>query len=169
MSIVLISPFSNMMRNGAQNAKNYPYWQELIVKLKKFAEINEIIQIGIGNEYRFEGVVHRFNQPLKEVEKLVRNVDVWISVDNFLPHLCNAQKVPTRGVVLFSRSDPAHFGYKHNINLLKDRKYLRPDQFIIWEQCPYVEDAYVDTQTVINAVFDIIKPKPPMMITGTTH
>ena len=168
MSIVLISPFSQQMTNGTQNAKNYPYWQQLITALKKFPEINEIIQIGVKNEYRFEGVAHRFNQPLKEVEKLARDADVWISVDNFFPHLCNAIKVPAKGVVLFSRSDPEHFGYKQYTNLLKDRKYLRPDQFLIWEKCPYVEDAYVDVQTVVNAVLDIIKPKPPMMVTGTT-
>jgi hypothetical protein len=168
MSIVLISPFSQRLRNGAQNPKNYPYWQEVITKLRKLPEVTEIWQIGVGNEYRFEGATHKFNLSLALVEQMAHQADVWISVDNFLPHLCNAQGVKGKGIVLFSRSDPAHFGYPQNANLLKDRKYLRPDQFMIWELCDYDENAYVSADTVVNAVISALKPVIKPFYTGTT-
>jgi ADP-heptose:LPS heptosyltransferase len=157
---ILISPFSQKLRNGfQQNAKNYPHWQNLITALRATGVVKEIWQIGIANEYRFEGAIHKFNLPLDEVEKLARQCSVWISVDNFLPHLCNAQKVPTKGVVIFSKSDPKHYGYPQYINLLKDKKYLRADQFHIWENCDFSEEAFVDVETVKNAVLSLLKKK----------
>lgn len=157
---IVISPFSKPLRNGfQQNPKNYPHWQKLIVALRQTGKINEIWQLGVGNEYRFEGVIHKFNLSMAEVESLVRKASVWVSVDNFLPHLCNAQKVATKGIVIFSKSDPKHYGYPQYNNLLKDKKYLRPDQFFIWEQCDFDENAFVDVETVVKAVFDAVEKK----------
>ena len=117
-TIVLISPFSKPLRNFQQNAKNYPHMQTLITALKHNKDIDEIWQIGIKNEYRFEGAIHKFDLSLTEIEKLARQADLWISVDNFFPHLCYAQEVPTKGIVLFSKSDPNIFGYSKFTNTL---------------------------------------------------
>lgn len=156
--IVLFSPFSQKMRNNQQNAKNFPYWQELITLLKESGEVDEIWQIGIGNEYRFEGTTQKhFNKPFDEIASLAEAASVWVSVENFLPHLCNAYKVKTKGVVIFSKSDPKHYGYQQNTNILKDRKYLRNDQFLIWEQCDYQEDAFVTAKEVFDAIIKILK------------
>ena len=52
--------------------------------------------------------------------------------------------------MLFGQSDPLIFGHPENINLLKDRKYLREQQFWWWEQCEYKEDAFVRPEEVIK-------------------
>ena len=41
-----------------------------------------------------------------------------------------------------------------NKNLLKDRKYLRPLQFDIWEAAKVIDEAFVDAQTVVEAVLE---------------
>jgi hypothetical protein len=156
-NIVLFSPFSQKLRNGNQNPKNFPYWQELITEMKRSGKVDEIWQIGVGNEYRFEGVTQRFfDKPIKELVELANKASVWLSVENFFPHMCNAFSVTTKGIVIFSKSDPIHYGYPQNINLLKDRKYLRPDQFHIWEQCDYQEEAFVSAQKVLQEVLKIL-------------
>ena len=157
-NIVLFSPFSQKLRNGNQNAKNYPYWQDLISEMRQSGKIDEIWQVGVGNEYRFEGVTQRFfDKPLKEVAELASKSSVWLSVDNFFPHLCNTFNVATKGIVLFSKSDPVHFGYPQNLNLLKDRKYLRTDQFFIWEQCNFEEEAFASAKVVFGEIMKILE------------
>jgi hypothetical protein len=36
--------------------------------------------------------------------------------------------------VIWGISDPDIFGYDYNTNILKDRKYLRPDPFGTWKE-----------------------------------
>lgn len=142
--MILISPYSKKMRDGKENPKNYPYWKELIEKLSiKY----DIAQIGVSGEIPLVSSFH-FNLPLKEISALVNISDFWISVDNFLPHLAN--KLNKKGVVLWSQSDPLIFGYEQNVNILKDRKYLRKNQFNIWEQSVYDIEAYVSPVVIIE-------------------
>ena len=101
-------------RGNLQNAKSYPYWEEFLV-LAKEHEIKEI-----------KGILSE-----KEIIDLVNWCDIWITIDTFLPHLCAYNKLK-KGIVIWGKSDPLLFGYPQNINLLKDRKYLRPDQFTFW-------------------------------------
>jgi hypothetical protein len=157
-NIVLFSPFSQKLRNGNQNPKNFPYWQELITLLRQSGKVDEIWQLGVGNEYRFEGTTQKhFNKPFIEIVELANQSSVWLSVENFMPHLCNAYGVKTKGIVIFSKSDPVHYGYPQNLNLLKDRKYLRPDQFTIWEQCDFQEEAFVSAQVVFDEIMKILE------------
>ena len=138
--MIIISPYAKPLINGKQNPKNYPYWKELITFLKE-----PIIQIGVeGEEKLVEDF--RIGLPLKEIEKLVRDCTYWISVDNFLPHL--AHHIKKVGIVLWSVSDPKIFGYPENLNILKSRDNLRPDQFNYWEQCEYNENVYLSAQEV---------------------
>jgi hypothetical protein len=157
-NIVLFSPFSQKLRNGNQNPKNFPYWQDLITEMRQSGKVDEIWQIGVGNEYRFEGVTQRFfDKPIKEVAELASKASVWLSVDNFFPHLCNTFGVTTKGIVIFSKSDPNHYGYPQNNNLLKDRKYLRPDQFFIWEQCNFEEEAFLSAKVVFGEIMKVLE------------
>jgi hypothetical protein len=59
----------------------------------------------------------------------------------------------------FGQSDPNIFGYPGNINLLKDRSYLRPEQFLHWwhETVFYKEDAFVSAETVTETLFKVLK------------
>lgn len=140
--MIIISPYSKELRNGKNNPKNYPYWEELI------SLINEpIVQVGVEGEKQLVEDFRK-NLPLEELRKLIVECRTWISVDSFFQHLawdCNKS-----GIVLWGQSDPIIFGHSENINLLKDRSYLREKQFWWWEQCEYREDAFVKPAEVLK-------------------
>jgi ADP-heptose:LPS heptosyltransferase len=137
------------MRNGSKNnPKDYPRWKEVIKGLKEIGY--KVTQIGIAGEELLGEDEVMFNLPLKELSKLLKECHTWISVDNFFQHLAYLDK--KKGVVIFGQSDPNIFGHKQNINLLKDRKYLREKQFANWEQAEYRADVFVEPQEIINAV-----------------
>lgn len=151
--MILIFPYAKRLNNSCENPKNYPYWNELVSLLKKDYDI---IQVGLQNELKIQGISDfKFNLRLKEIENLIKECDFWISVDSFIQHLVNNMKEPKPGVVLWSLSNPEIFGYEYNLNILKDQKYLRPDQFGIWEQAVYNPDAYLDA----NIIYNLIKKK----------
>jgi ADP-heptose:LPS heptosyltransferase len=140
--MIIISPYSKALRNGKPNAKNYPYWKELI-KL-----INEpIIQVGIEGE---EQLVPDFkkNLSLKELETLLNECRTWISCDSFFQHFAWDKK--KYGIVLWSVSDPLIFGHTENINLLKDRKNLVSNQFLWWEDTEHDPDKFIQPEEVLK-------------------
>jgi ADP-heptose:LPS heptosyltransferase len=151
---ILISPFAQKLRNGKDNPKNFPYWPELVKLLRDGGF--EVIQIGAAKDTPIEGIAEfKQNLKLKEIANLIKECDVWISVDSFLQHL-NQYYTKKRGIVIFSQSDPKHFGYPLNNNLLKDKKYLREKQFWLWEQCEYNKDAFVSAEEVyINVLKEL--------------
>lgn len=140
--MIIISPFSKKLRNGGENPKNYPYWKELISLIDE-----PIIQVGVDGENQ---LVSDFRKNLKipQLIELIHECRTWISVDSFFQHL--AWDVGKPGIVLWGQSDPIIFGHPENINLLKDRKYLRENQFWWWEQCEYRSDAFVKPEEVIE-------------------
>lgn len=152
--MILIFPYAKRLNNSRENPKNYPYWNELVLLLKK--DYNEIIQVGLADELKIQGISDfKSNLTLKEIEKLIEKCEFWISVDSFVQHLVNNMEEQKSGVVLWSLSNPKIFGYDYNLNILKDSKYLRPDQYGIWEQAVYNIDAYLDA----NKIYNIIKEK----------
>lgn len=157
---ILISPYAQTLRDGKENPKNFPYWGELLTILTDYGF--DIVQIGSSKDKAidFDWPPHhdhignfefKQNLKLKEIANLIKECDIWISVDSFLQHL-NQCLVRKRGIVIFSQSDPRIFGYPTNNNLLKDRSYLRDKQFWLWEQCDYNKDAFVTADEVYNAV-----------------
>lgn len=151
--MILISPYAKKLRDKeGPNPKDYPYWDDVVSMLKP----NNIIQLGVAGERKVIGCAEvRKNLPFAQIRKLVEECKVWISVDNFLPHM--AHHIPKPGVVIWGRSDPNIFGYPENINLLKDRKYLKEDQFMIWEACPYSKEPFIDPKEVYAAVNSLIE------------
>jgi hypothetical protein len=140
---IIISPYAQKLRNGKTNPKNYPYWKELISEIKE-----PIIQVGVEGE---EQLVDDFrkNLLLSELKSLVLNeCRTWISVDSFFQHFC--WDIKKYGIVIFGQSDPLIFGHPENKNLLKDRKYLRKEQFWLWEQCDYNAEAFVYPKEVLR-------------------
>lgn len=152
---ILVSTHSRPMRNEKQHPKVYPYWQKFIDML--FIAGHEVVQIGRSGEQVYDHVKFYENLSMDEIENLVKEQDIWISVDNFFPHFCNAQKVKVKGFVIFSRSDPKIYGYFQNTNILKSREYLRPDQFHIWEQCEYDEGAFEKPEELYMIINNIKK------------
>lgn len=144
---ILIQPFARLLRNGKQNPKNYPYWKDLIKQLEQ--KNHEVYQVGVtGEEMITKNILFDLN--MKELVEKVKESDFFISIDSFLPHLAHFYN--KSGIVIFSQSDPAIFGYPHNINLLRDKKFLRPNQFSNWEDCTYSEAAFISTFYVMKAV-----------------
>ena len=148
--MILLQPHPAKTLNGLDNAKAYPYWKELL-KLYSDTIDEEIIQIGIEGE---EQLVDNFKVDLSldEINKLVVQCHYWISVDSFLQHLAYHHYKP--GVVIWSVSDPNIFGYPCNLNLLKDRKYLRKNQFNNWNLQSYVKEAFMQPVEIISLVYD---------------
>lgn len=142
--MIIISPFARPMRNDKMHPKNYPYWREVIENIDE-----DIVQIGIEGE---EQLVPDFRKNLRlyELSILVSQCNTWISVDSFFQHFCWDLNKP--GIVLFGQSDPNIFGHPENINLLKDRKYLREKQFWLWEQAEFNKDAFVGPEVVLEAL-----------------
>jgi len=87
---------------------------------------------------------------MEQLAELIRQCRTWISVDSFFQHY--AWDLGKRGIVLWGQSDPNVFGHPENINLLKDRKYLREKQFWLWEQTPYIKEAFVSPQEIIKCL-----------------
>jgi ADP-heptose:LPS heptosyltransferase len=145
---IVIFPFAKAMRESdKEHPKNYPWWPEVIAKLK--SQGHNVIQVGVKNEPQLTEDF-RQNLSLSELATLINEADTWIGVDSFGQHFC--WDIGKRGVVLFGQSDPNIFGHEENINLLKSRDYLRDQQFWLWEQAEFKPDAFVDPETVIQAV-----------------
>lgn len=151
MKTIILSPWSKRFDPIKENPKNYPHWTDLVSLLKQ--EGFRTIQIGRGDEAHIEGVDDWItDHSFSDLEPLVRDCSTWISVDNFFPHFCNCVDSSKWGIVLWSKSDPNLFGYKHNINLLKNKKYLRSNQFDVWFNESYNQEAFVRPQLVISAL-----------------
>ena len=147
---IIISPYSKKLRNtDNENPKNYPFWHDVVFLLKE--KDYKIIQIGIEGEERI-GNTDEFlvSLPFDELKEKLKDCFVWISVDNMINHLGAFIKKP--GICLFGFSDPRIYGYEQNVNLLKDRKYLRKDQFGLWESIEYNQEVFVEPQEVVEAV-----------------
>lgn len=142
--MIIIHPWARRLRNGKINPKNYPHWRELISRIDE-----PIIQIGVEGE---EQLVEDFrkNQPLKELSQLVNECKTWIAIDSFFQHFC--WDLEKSGIVLWGQSDPWIFGHRENINLLKDRKYLREKQFWWWEQTEYNVECFVKPDVILDAL-----------------
>lgn len=163
---ILISPYSAKLRNGQRNPKEYPYWSKLVQLLNK--EGYEVIQIGVTGEDRVEGI-GQFIQgwPFEKLRHLANDCATWIAVDNFFPHFAHCERLKP-GIVLFGQSDPKLFGYPENINLLRDRAYLRQFQYDTWEAATYRGDAFVYAENVMPHVYKLA-PLPPRELALTSH
>ncbi len=145
--MILIAPYSAVMRNGKKNPKNYPieYWKKLIELLSN----EEIIQIGVNGDEKLVSDC-RLGLHMSEIKKLIDKCELFVCVDTFLQHM--AHFYGKTGVVIFSQSDPKIFGYPENINLLKDERHLREKQFWMWEQCSYKGNSFINPQIVYESV-----------------
>lgn len=140
--MIIISPYAQKLRSGNENPKNYPYWEELINGIHE-----PIIQVGIEGEKQLVEDFRK-NLPISELRKLIGECRTWIGVDSFFQHL--AWDEGKKGIVLWGPSDPLIFGHPENINLLKDRKYLAPNQFLWWEQTEHQNERFVGPEEVLK-------------------
>jgi ADP-heptose:LPS heptosyltransferase len=83
---------------------------------------------------------------------MIDESDIVLSIDSFVPHLARYYKCKAKVVVLWGKSDPLIFGYSEHINLLKDRKYLKTQQFQWWKDEPYNPEVFVSPEEVFNVI-----------------
>lgn len=140
---IIIFPYAKTMRDGRPHPKNYPWWSELISMLEK--DGHEIIQVGLAHEKPLVSDF-RTNLSIPDLETLILGADTWIGVDSFGQHL--GWSLGRRGLAIFGPSDPLIFGHKENVNVLRDRKYLREQQFWWWEQTEFVEESFSPPEEV---------------------
>lgn len=131
--LVVYSRGVKPLRNGNRSAKDYLYWDVLLDVLRLKYELVEVV-----------------NEPIDELEKLLKSADYVICVDSFLQHFC--WSIGVKAIVLWGTSDPLIFGHEENINLLKNREYLRPNQFDTWEGDVYNPNAFVAPDEVIKTL-----------------
>jgi len=144
--MIIISPWaSKVNEDGSPNAKDFPYWTELLKMIKE-----PVVQIGLDGEQQLTKDFRK-DLTIGEIENLIIECRTWISVDTFLPHFCYPIGKP--GIVIWSVSDPNIFGYAQNINLLKDRKYLRKEQFSFWKGVVRNPEAFVSPEVVYRALY----------------
>ena len=124
---------------NVQNAKSYPFWTQLYILLKDH-EIREV-----------KGILTE-----KEIIEQIKWCDVWISIDSFIQHLVAYHKLK-RGIVLWGTSYPDIFGYSTNLNLLKDRGYLRPNPFLWWKAEAWNPEAFVAPEVVVEAIKSMVQ------------
>lgn len=147
---VLIAPYAATLPSGTRNPKNWPWFTELVAQLN--AEGHEVLQIGTANEAKVEGVAHFIQDwPLSKLAQLACSCDTWVSVDSFWPHYCHTHHLLS-GIVIWGQSDPRIWGHPENVNLIKDRKYLRQFQYAPWWDATYNEDAFVSLEIVLTAI-----------------
>lgn len=139
--MILIHPYSRPLNNGKENPKNYPFWSELLMHIDE-----PVIQIGKEGE---TPLVENFqaNLPIEQIKALIKECRTWIAVDSFFQHLCWSEGKP--GIVLWSVSNPDIFGHPENVNLLKDKSCLAPNQFLWWETVEYDENKFVRPEAVL--------------------
>ena len=144
--MILLHPYAQRLRTGLPNPKTPPvgWWEPIIASLEE-----PIVQIGVTGETPLVADF-RSDLPWADIAVLVRRCSFWLSADSFLPHLAAHESTP--GVVIWSVSDPLIFGYRRNLNLLKDRAHLRKSQFDIWESQAYAVDAFMEPRAVIASI-----------------
>jgi len=153
---VLLSCWSKPLRDGKHNAKNpsEEWWLKLISLLKEKGYT--VWQCGQGEEKKLATAdAHIWDKDLWKLGEDIEKCVAWVSPDNFMGHWALLQfKKP--GIVIWSQSDPDIFGHAANVNLLKDKKYLREKQFELWEAATWNADAFPTTEEVIIEVEKLV-------------
>ncbi len=140
--MIIISPFVKPLKDGKNNPKNYPYWETLIEMIDE-----PIVQVGVQGEKQLVSDFRK-NLSIGELRKLIQECRTWISCDSFFQHLAWDEK--KLGIVLWGPSDPLIFGHPENVNLLKDRSHLTPNQFLWWEATEHKNERFVKPKEVLE-------------------
>lgn len=138
----------------SQIPKNYPFWNSMIRLVKSELSRCNFIQFSKTPVDLIPAVDEvRIDLSLDEIKFEVNKLDLWISVDNFAPHLL----YPKKGIVIWGKSDPLIFGYKENKNILKNRKYLRENQFDFWYNEVIDLECWEEPEIIKNEILKELK------------
>ncbi len=146
---ILFAPFAakHPNFNGTGSPKNYPFSKELVSLI--IGAGHNLIQVGAEGE---EAMVSDFrtNLSFDGVGELISTCDTAICVDSYLQH--HMWFLNKKAIVLWGVSDPLIFGHSLHLNLLKDRSYLRPNQYDLYYQTDHKPEAFVSPTEVVEAL-----------------
>ncbi len=148
---LLFAPFAarGPSLGGKPSPKDYPNPKELCELLEKD---HEVIQMAGSDDPQVAKDVRR-NLPHAQVGELIKWSDTGVCVDSYLQHAFWERR--KKAIVLFGISDPIIFGHPENVNLLRDRKYLRPRQYDLYYTNEYCNEAFVTPEEVVKALSEI--------------
>lgn len=149
--MILYAPFAarSPSLNGNPSPKDYPHAKELAKLLEKD---HEVIQVG-GNGDGQLCEDFRKNLSFNDLGKLIFQSQIGISADSYLQHYY--WYLGKIAIALFGISDPLIFGHPENLNLLIDRRFLRPNQFDLYYTSDYKTEAFVRPQDVLRALCEL--------------
>lgn len=154
---LIVAPYSSKLNSELTNPKDYPFWNE-VISSPEIKNKFRISQVGCSGDRKLESIENFiFDKKFSDLCKIIEFCDIWISVDSYIPHI--ASYVKKKGIVIWSQSDPNIFGNKNNINLIKDRKYIRENQFEPWFSAKFIEEAFVSPEIVIDAILKLSESK----------
>lgn len=144
--MILYAPFAAKAPslNGSSSPKDYPFAKQLAALLSKD---NFVIQVGGSSDEQLTKDFRK-NLPFDKVSELIEECDTAVCVDSYLQHHC--WFLDKRAIVLWGISDPQIFGHEMHLNLLKDRKYLRANQFDLYYSNQHNPDAFVKPGEVME-------------------
>lgn len=160
--LILVSPWARNTTEGKPSPKNYSHWKDVVDGLSKAG--HELVQVSCSGEPDVQGTRRANDLPFGQIAELLKTCETWLAPDNFLPHL--AWTIGQPGVVIFGPSSPDIFGHPENINLLKDRRFLRVRQFGLWSQENPNPDAFVAPEIVISAAQLSIERRRKLITSG---
>lgn len=146
--MILFAPFAERQPwlNGSPSPKSYPWAKELATLLEKE---EHLVQVG-GDKDEQVCEDFRKNLSFRDLGKLIAESRTGICVDSYLSHFY--WYADRRAIVIFSVSDPLIFGHPENMNLLKDRSYLRENQFDLYYSNQVNPEAFVKPEQVLEAL-----------------
>ncbi len=145
---ILFAPFAARapQLNGNRSPKDYPFAKELadlIIAKHKLIQVG-----GEGDEQLADDF--RKNPSFDEVSQLISTSDTGICVDSYLQHHFWLLEKPA--IVLWGISDPKIFGHQLHKNLLRDRSFLRHNQFDLYYANEHNPEAFVKPEEVLEAL-----------------
>ena len=150
--VIAVHPYSHKLPNGKQNPKNYPYWKQLVAGLKSKGFY--VIQVGIAGEEPIGADEIVFNANNEGLKRVLDRCDTFLCVDSFFQHFAHYHG--RNGIVIFGPSDPKIFGYSDNFNVVKDRKYFRPNQFSTWMESEYSEEVFAHPDVIVEIATSMV-------------
>lgn len=145
--MILFAPFAAKAPSlkGQPSPKDYPWAKELAELLRE----HNVVQVGGNGDEQLTPDFRR-NLSFRDLGNLILESDTGICCDSYLQHYYWFLK--RRAIVLFGISDPLIFGHPENMNLLKDRNFLRPQQFDLYYLTDYKPEAFVTPEKVVEAL-----------------
>jgi ADP-heptose:LPS heptosyltransferase len=164
---ILIMPFASSWQDKEgkwhENAKNYPYWNELVKAIKLTFPKLKVIQTGLGMEPAIDGIDEkRPDLTLQQMRDLLLGSKTFISSDTYLQHA--GAKYGKRGIVLWGQNNPKHFGHKLHENLYANSQFFRKETWAVWQGYPRNNESFVRPGVVLAALKEELKRQKPAPI-----